>query len=105
MTVRRRVGILGRSDRDQTLTGALTEACEAAARVRGAPVSPLTRQVLASRLSAYAASGEEDPAKWLRFALGGFQDLLGSAALTKEMDLSSTAVAFAAAPYVHSKLS
>jgi hypothetical protein len=72
-----RIGILG-SDRTQAVGAALIHACEAFTRMNGAPVPALTRRMLISRLNAYAATGEQDPAKWVDFALGGFRDLLGT---------------------------
>jgi hypothetical protein len=56
------------------ISDALKEACETVSRLCGQPVNALTRDVLAKRIMQCAEEGEEDPEKWMEFALGGFAD-------------------------------
>jgi hypothetical protein len=52
----------------------LREVCETLSRLSGQPVNALTRDVVARRIMQCAEAGEDDPEKWMEFALGGFAD-------------------------------
>lgn len=62
------------SDMVAKISEALKEACSTVVKLSGRPVNQLTRDIIAKRIMMCIEAGEDDPAKWRDFALGGFAD-------------------------------